>query len=129
MEGSPHREELLPVEPVLRAIAECPALGIGSLFLTGGEPLLYRDLDKVLDAAAGASDLRTTVCTNGTLLTSRQAARFHELGVRLNISIDGPPEFPPIFADLEEDLLAIGVRLRLPAGRFGSSLATKKVRE
>src|SRR5260370_42697682 len=93
MEGSPKREEQLPVEPVLRAVGECPALGIGTLFLTGGEPLLYRGLDQVLEAAAQTTGLQTTVCTNGTLLTSRQAARFRELGVRFNISITGPPAF------------------------------------
>jgi MoaA/NifB/PqqE/SkfB family radical SAM enzyme len=100
MEGSPHREEQLAVQPVLRAVGECRALGIGSLFLTGGEPLLYCGLDQVLEAAAGATGLQTTVCTNGTLLTARQAARFRELGVRVNISIDGRPEFHDRFRNL-----------------------------
>jgi MoaA/NifB/PqqE/SkfB family radical SAM enzyme len=93
MEGSPHRQEQLSVEAVLRTIGECQALGIGTLFLTGGEPLLYRNLDQVLEAAAGVPGLQTTVCTNGTLLNAGQAARFREWGLRVNISIDGRPEF------------------------------------
>jgi MoaA/NifB/PqqE/SkfB family radical SAM enzyme len=100
MEGSPHREEQLPLEPVLRAVSECRALGIGALFLTGGEPLFYRDLDRVLEAAADATGLQTTVCTNGTLLTSRQTDRFREFGVRLNVSIDGRPDFHDRFRNL-----------------------------
>jgi MoaA/NifB/PqqE/SkfB family radical SAM enzyme len=62
--------------------------------------MLYRGLDPVLEAAAGVSSLQTTVCTNGTLLTSHQAARFRELGVRVNISIDGRPEFHDRFRKL-----------------------------
>lgn len=100
MEGAPHREEQLPLEPVLQAVGECRELGIGALFLTGGEPLLYRDLDQVLEAAAGVTGLQTTVCTNGTLFTSRQAARFREFGVRVNVSIDGRPEFHDRFRNL-----------------------------
>ena len=106
MEGSPHREEQLPVDSVLSAVGECQALGIETLFLTGGEPLLYRGLDAVLEAAARAG-LQTTVCTNGTLITAARAARFHALGVRINISIDGQPEFHDHFRKL--------------AGSFGSA--------
>jgi len=101
MEGSPHREEQLPVDDVLRAIGECPALGIGTLTLTGGEPLLYKGLDQVLEAAAGSMPgVTIRVCTNGTLLSPSRAARFRELGVRLNISIDGRPEFHDRFRNL-----------------------------
>jgi MoaA/NifB/PqqE/SkfB family radical SAM enzyme len=93
MEGSPRREEELPVESVLRAIRECPSLGIGTLFLTGGEPLLYRRLDEVLETAANTPGLQTTVCTNGTLITSQRAAQLRAMNARVNISIDGRPEF------------------------------------
>jgi MoaA/NifB/PqqE/SkfB family radical SAM enzyme len=93
MEGSPRRREELPLEAVLQAISECKTLGIQTLFLTGGEPLLYRGLPRVLEAAASSNDLQTTVCTNGMLLSPRQAILFHNHGVRVNISIDGPPEF------------------------------------
>jgi MoaA/NifB/PqqE/SkfB family radical SAM enzyme len=100
MEGSPRRTEQLPVELVLRAIEECPKLGIGSIVLTGGEPLLYRGLDQVLEAAAKLANVQLTLCTNGTLLTSARAQQLKSFGLRVNISIDGHPEFHDRFRNL-----------------------------
>src|SRR5690348_13401806 len=73
MEGSPSRREQLPLQLVLAAIAECERLDIGTLYLTGGEPLLYRGLDDVLRVAADVPDLQITLCTNGMLVTLRHA--------------------------------------------------------
>lgn len=92
MGGSPHRREELPIEFVLRAILECEPLGIGTIVVTGGEPLLYRGLDRVLEAAAGVPGVHTRLCSNGTLLTRAQAARLRTFRLRINVSIDGPPE-------------------------------------
>jgi MoaA/NifB/PqqE/SkfB family radical SAM enzyme len=92
MEGSPRRRERLPLDTVLRAVDECRALGVGSISLTGGEPLLYPDLDRVIEAAA-LPDVKITLCTNGTLITTRRAAHFREVGLRLSVSIDGRAEF------------------------------------
>jgi Fe-coproporphyrin III synthase len=100
MEGSPRRREELPLQPVLRAISECQALGIKTLFVTGGEPLLYHGLTQVLEAAAASPGIRTTVCTNGMLLSPRRAGLFHDYDVRVNVSIDGPPEFHDRFRNL-----------------------------
>ena len=100
MEGSPWRREQLPVEFVLPAIAECEQLGIGTLYLTGGEPLLYRGLDDVLNAVAQAPKLQVTLCTNGTLITHRHATFFRELGLRVSISIDGDPVYHDHFRKL-----------------------------
>ncbi|MGA2216441.1 MAG: radical SAM protein [Terracidiphilus sp.] len=100
MEGSPRRTEQLPLELVLQAIEECPRLGIGTIVVTGGEPLLYRGLDQVLEAAANLPNVQTTLCTNGTLLTAGKAEQFRKLGLRINISIDGQPEFHDRFRNL-----------------------------
>lgn len=118
MEGSPRRREQLPLEPVLRTIEECPALGIQTLFLTGGEPLLYRGLFQVLEVAASVAGLKTTVCTNGTLLSPRHAGLFHKHGVRVNVSIDGRPEFHDRFRGLAGAFRASesGVRAATDAG-------------
>jgi Fe-coproporphyrin III synthase len=93
MEGSPHRRETLDLDIVLQSVRECRSLGVGSISITGGEPLLYPNLDRVLACAAEQSDLKITLCTNGTLITDRRAARFGELGLRMNVSIDGRPDF------------------------------------
>jgi Fe-coproporphyrin III synthase len=120
MEGSPRRQERLPLDAVLRAVGECAALGVGSISLTGGEPLLYPALDRVIEAIAAVAGLKITLCSNGTLLTPRRAARFREAGLRVNVSIDGPPEFhdrfrksPGAFAASESGVLT-AVRYGIP---------------
>jgi Fe-coproporphyrin III synthase len=118
MEGSPRRRERLPLDAVLRAVDECATLGVGSISLTGGEPLLYPDLDRVLTAAAQMPDIKVTLCTNGTLLTTRRAARFREVGLRVNISIDGRPDFHDRFRRLPGAFAAAqaGVRAAVEFG-------------
>lgn len=98
MNGGPTRGERLPADLVIRAVSECLSLGIGALYLTGGEPLLYREIEEVLRAAASIR-LQLTVCTNGTLLTERHAAMLREAGARVNISVDGDAAFHDYFRD------------------------------
>jgi radical SAM protein with 4Fe4S-binding SPASM domain len=79
------------------ALAEMDALfadlaGMGSfrLGLTGGEPLLRKDLFDVLDAAAERG-LHPCLTTNGLLLTEDIARAFGERElVWLNVSLEGP---------------------------------------
>jgi MoaA/NifB/PqqE/SkfB family radical SAM enzyme len=96
MDGGPTREERLPVDLVIRAVSECPHLGIGALYVTGGEPLLYREIEEILRVAASMR-LQLTVCTNGTLLTERHAAMLSEARARVNISVDGDDAFHDYF--------------------------------
>ncbi len=93
MEGAPSRREQLPLQPVLDAIGECAHLGIGALYLTGGEPLLYRDFDKVLEVAEKVRGLKVTVCTNGTLIKEHHVSLLKNARAQVNISVDGEPEF------------------------------------
>ena len=74
-------------------IGECRSLGIGTLSLTGGEPLLYGGLDEVLEAAAATGSLKVTVCTNGMLISPQRAARFREMGCG-STSYRRPPRIP-----------------------------------
>ncbi len=97
MDGSPARREQLALPLVLAAIADCPRLAIGGLYLTGGEPLLYRGLDEVLGAAAAVPGLKVTLCTNGTLVKPRHAERLRAIGAKVNVSIDGDESFHDVF--------------------------------
>jgi len=118
MGGAPTRRELLPADLVIRALGECASLDIGTLFLTGGEPLLYRGLADVLLAAARDPGLRITVCTNATLVRQRHATLLREVGARANISVDGEPAFHDRFRRLEGAfaLTERGIRTLLDAG-------------
>ncbi len=118
MEGSPSRTEQLPVDTVLGMIAECGQLGIGALYLTGGEPLLYRGLHDVLSAAAQVPELQVTLCTNGISITERHITFLREINARVNVSIDGEEEFHDYFRNLPGAFRASerGIRMMAEAG-------------
>jgi Fe-coproporphyrin III synthase len=97
MDGAPTRRERLSLRDVLSAIEDCPSLGITTLYLTGGEPLLYPELRKVLDAASATTGLVTTLATNATLLTDRHIDQIAKSGIKLNVSVDGMSEFHDAF--------------------------------
>jgi cyclic pyranopterin phosphate synthase len=87
------REELLSHEEITRVVRVAASLGIRTLRLTGGEPLLRRglaDLVRLLVAIPGIDEVSLT--TNGLLLTD-QAAELRDAGLaRLNISLDAMSE-------------------------------------
>ncbi|MFM8385754.1 MAG: GTP 3',8-cyclase MoaA [Planctomycetia bacterium] len=87
------RAELLTFEELERVARAFVALGVTKLRLTGGEPLLRRDLDRLvarLAAIPGVEDLALT--TNGTALAA-QAALLRQAGLRrLTLSCDAVDE-------------------------------------
>ncbi len=93
MLGGPTRREELPVDAVTSALAEAPVLGIGRVYLTGGEPLLYPQLRPVLAAASRVEGLQVTVCTNGTLVTPHHARVLGQAEAEAHVSVDGDEAF------------------------------------
>jgi len=83
------KSERLRFEEIERIARAFVALGVRKLRLTGGEPLLRRDLPllvRMLRGIPGVEDLALT--TNGVLLP-RLAAALHEAGLmRLTVSLD-----------------------------------------
>ena len=92
------RSELLSLDEVVRVARVARSLGVTSVRLTGGEPLLRRGLVGLVGrlSALGFSDLALT--TNGMLLAG-QADGLAAAGLRrINISCDSlrPDRFPAI---------------------------------
>jgi GTP 3',8-cyclase len=83
------REEVLSFEETARVVALLAAMGVEEVRLTGGEPLVRRDLPLLVEMLAqtpGVNDLSLT--TNGVLL-DRFAAPLVRAGLkRLNVSLD-----------------------------------------
>ncbi|MEZ5077663.1 MAG: GTP 3',8-cyclase MoaA [Solirubrobacterales bacterium] len=90
-EGLPwlQREEILSFEEIERLVRILASIGVGKVRLTGGEPLVRRDLAELigkLRAVEGVEEIALT--TNGYLL-DRQAEDLLAAGVdRFNVSID-----------------------------------------
>lgn len=65
---------------------------IPRISISGGEPLMRKDLVEILDYA-NKKEIITAILTNGTLLSYQKAKEIYENGVeRLQISIDGTKE-------------------------------------
>jgi cyclic pyranopterin phosphate synthase len=83
------RREILSFEEISRLARLFVRLGVDKIRLTGGEPLLRRDLDKLiaqLAAIDGLQDLCLT--TNGSLLAEKAGALAAAGLKRLNVSLD-----------------------------------------
>ncbi len=83
------REEHLSADEIVRVAEVLIGLGIRTIRLTGGEPLLRRDLAEIvarLHELPGLEDLALT--TNGVLLAQQAPALAAAGGVRLNVSLD-----------------------------------------
>lgn len=86
---APRRE--LGLERVQRIAIEAGELGVGEIFVTGGEPFLLEDIGEILAACAATAP--TTVLTNGMLFAGRRLEALRSLPrerVTLQISLDSP---------------------------------------
>jgi GTP 3',8-cyclase len=83
------RNELLTFEEIARLARVFIGLGVEKLRITGGEPLVRRDLERLVQMLSGLEGLRDlTMTTNGSLLP-RKAEALREAGLhRLTISLD-----------------------------------------
>jgi GTP 3',8-cyclase len=82
------RRELLTFEEIERAARIFAGLGVDKIRLTGGEPLLRRELERLVEMLAGIPGLDLTLTTNGSLLPQK-AALLAEAGLRrVTVSLD-----------------------------------------
>lgn len=83
------RGEILTFEEITRLARVFVSLGVEKLRLTGGEPLLRKDLDRLVSQLAAIEGVRDlTLTTNGSLL-ARQAEGLRRAGLtRLTVSVD-----------------------------------------
>ncbi len=83
------RDRILTYEEVIRLASIFTGLGVEKIRLTGGEPLVRRDLDRLISGLAaipGLGDI--TLTTNGSLLRA-QAQKLKDAGLkRITVSLD-----------------------------------------
>ena len=82
------RTDLLTFEEIARLAGVFAGLGVEKVRITGGEPLVRRDVEILVELLAGIDGLDITLTTNGALLAGK-AARLKEAGLnRITVSLD-----------------------------------------
>src|SRR5690348_2451306 len=67
------RHEILTFEEIERFVRVAAALGVNKLRLTGGEPLLRRDLPKLIERLARVPGIRDVALTTNAVLLEQYA--------------------------------------------------------
>jgi cyclic pyranopterin phosphate synthase len=83
------REQILSFEEIERVVRVAVSLGITKLRITGGEPLVRRDLARLIEKLNAIEGVRDTALTTNAVLLAQQARDLHAAGLRrLNIHLD-----------------------------------------
>lgn len=83
------RGELLTFEEITRFVTLAAPLGVDKVRLTGGEPLLRRDLPRLVEMLVNVPGIRDVGLTTNGLLLAQHAQALHDAGLRrINVSLD-----------------------------------------
>jgi GTP 3',8-cyclase len=83
------RAELLTFEEITRFVRVVAPLGVDKIRLTGGEPLLRRDLPRLVEMLVKVPGIRDVGLTTNGLLLGQHAQSLHDAGLRrINVSLD-----------------------------------------
>ena len=82
------RNEILSYEEIHRLAGLFVAHGVTKIRLTGGEPLIRRDIEKLIERLATLPGVELSLTTNGSML-ARRAASLRNAGLnRVTVSLD-----------------------------------------
>jgi GTP 3',8-cyclase len=82
------RAEILSFEEIERLVRVFVGLGVQKVRLTGGEPLVRRHIERLVEMLATVSDLDLTLTTNGSLLAAKAKALKVAGLKRVTVSLD-----------------------------------------
>jgi cyclic pyranopterin phosphate synthase len=83
------RQEILSFEEIERFARVAATLGVTKLRITGGEPLVRRDLPRLIAKLASIPGIADIALTTNAVLLEQQAQALHDAGLRrLNIHLD-----------------------------------------
>jgi cyclic pyranopterin phosphate synthase len=83
------RQELLTFEEIVHFVRLAAPLGIDKIRLTGGEPLVRRDLPRLVRMLVEVPGIRDIGLTTNGILLAEQAQALYDAGLRrINISLD-----------------------------------------
>ncbi len=83
------RKELLTFEEIEAFVRAVVPLGVNKIRLTGGEPLVRKDLYKLVAKIAAIEEIQDIGLTTNGILLAEQAQELYDAGLRrLNVSLD-----------------------------------------
>jgi cyclic pyranopterin phosphate synthase len=113
------RAELLTFEEITRFVRVAASCGVDKVRLTGGEPLLRRDLHRLVAMIAAVPGIRDIGLTTNGLLLAQQAQPLFDAGLRrINVSLDtlDPARFRQLARRDGLDLVLAGIAAAEQAG-------------
>jgi GTP 3',8-cyclase len=111
------REDILQFEEIERLVDVFVGLGVDKVRLTGGEPLLRRDLPNLIRRLADRPAIRDLAMTTNGVLLAPQAAALRAAGLhRLTVSLDTlrPERFKALTRYDELDRVLDGIAVSAP---------------
>jgi len=100
------RTELLTFEEIARVVAAFTRQGVRKVRLTGGEPLLRRNLDHLVAAIAAIPEVEDLALTTNGVLLADQAEALHAAGLqRVTVSLDALDQHT--FAQMGDTTVAV----------------------
>jgi cyclic pyranopterin phosphate synthase len=82
------RRELLSFEEIARLVGVFAGLGVRTVRITGGEPLVRRDVEQLVELLAAIPELELALTTNGALLPQKAEALARAGLDRITVSLD-----------------------------------------
>jgi cyclic pyranopterin phosphate synthase len=125
------REELLHFEEINALVDVFVALGVDKIRLTGGEPLLRRDLPRLVRLLAARPGIRDLAVTTNGMLLAGQAQALKDAGLhRVTVSLDSlrPDRFAALTRRTGLGQVLEGIAAVPRAGFTGTKLDTVVMR-
>ncbi len=118
---------LLTYAEISRLVRIFADLGVRKIRLTGGEPLLRKDLEVLIAKISGIASIEDiAITTNASLLTKRRALSLKDAGIkRINISLDALT--PKIYQQINQIPYPLEVILDGIENALSSGFASVKV--
>jgi GTP 3',8-cyclase len=125
------REEILQFEEISRLVDVFIELGVDKVRLTGGEPLLRRDLPALIEPLAAKPGLRDLAITTNGVLLAEHAASLKAAGLhRVTVSLDtlDPARFTALTRRTTHTRVLEGIASLARAGFTGTKIDTVVMR-
>jgi cyclic pyranopterin phosphate synthase len=125
------REQILDFEEISTLGDVFMDLGVDKIRLTGGEPLLRRDLPALVRLLAAKPRLRDLALTTNGVLLREQARPLHDAGLhRVTVSLDTlrPERFTALTRRANHEQVLESIAALAPAGFSGTKLDTVVMR-